>query len=175
MKALRQVIELHHKTGFSNRQIATATGVSRPVVADYIAAYDRCGLSWDEFSTLTDSEAVERMTATKGDIDIRMANAVAFFPYMLKELPSVGMTREGLWNECRAETEVTLAMGHKAGDRLYVDFAGAKRIYSDHGVEREAELFVAILGANRRKTSSSGAGTPSSSSVACRQRSPPTA
>jgi len=41
MKALRQVIELHENTQFSNRQIAAATGVSRPAVADYIAAYDR--------------------------------------------------------------------------------------------------------------------------------------
>lgn len=40
MKALRQVIELHEQTQFSNRQIATATGVSRPVVAAYIAEID---------------------------------------------------------------------------------------------------------------------------------------
>lgn len=39
MKALRQVIELHELTGFSNRQISTTTGVSRPVVAEYLAAY----------------------------------------------------------------------------------------------------------------------------------------
>jgi transposase len=170
MKALKQVIELHHKTGFSNRQIAAATGVSRPVVAGYIAAYDSCGLSWDEFSALTDSKAVERLTKPKGDVDDRMKDAVDFFPYMLTELPSVGVTREGLWTEyrakhpdgfgysqfclhfrawCRAETEVTLTMEHKAGDRLYVDFAGVKRTYREHGVEREAELFVAILGASQ--------------------------
>jgi len=170
MKALRQVIELHHKTGFSNRQIAVASGVSRPVVADYIAAYDRSGLSWDEFAALSDSEAVLRLTPPKGDIDTRMAGAVAFFPYMLTELPGVGVTREGLWGEyklkhpdgfgysqfclhfrswCRAETEVTLTMEHKAGDRLYVDFAGVKRAYRDHGAPREAELFVAILGASQ--------------------------
>lgn len=87
MKALRQGIELHHSTGFSNRQIATATGVSRPVVADYIAAYDRSGLTWDEFAALTDSEAIERLSEPKGEIDARMAAAVAFFPYMLTEFP----------------------------------------------------------------------------------------
>jgi len=170
MKALRQVIELHQRTRFSNRQIATATGVSRPVVADYIAAYTRSGLSWDDFSKLSDSEAIERLTVPKGDAGTRHAAAAAFFPYMLTELPRVGVTREILWNEyrarntdgfgysqfclhfrtwCRAETEVTLTMEHKAGDRMYVDFAGAKRAYLENGVEREAELFVAILGASQ--------------------------
>jgi len=89
---------------------------------------------------------------------------------MLTELPKVGVTRELLWTEykaehpdgyeysqfchrfrtwCRAETEVTLSMEHKAGDRMFVDFAGAKRRYRENGVEREAELFVAILGASQ--------------------------
>ena len=170
MKALRQVIELHELTGFSNRQISTATGVSRPVVAEYLAAYARCGLSWDDFSKLSDSEACDRLAAPKVEQDPRLAAALGFFPYMLKELPRVGVTREILWKEyragnpggfeysqfchhfrtwCRAETEVTLTMEHKAGDRMYVDFAGAKRRYRENGMEREAELFVAILGASQ--------------------------
>jgi transposase len=150
MKALRQIIELHELTGFSNRQISVATGVSRPVVAEYLAAYDRSGLSWEGFSKLSDSEASERLVSPKERQDLRLAAALGFFPYMLKELPRVGVTREILWKEyragnpdgfeysqfchhfrvwCRAETEVTLTMEHKAGDRMYVDFAGAKRRY----------------------------------------------
>jgi transposase len=170
MKALRQVIELHELTGFSNRQISTATGVSRPVVAEYLAAYAGSGLSWDEFSKLADSQAIERLSAPKEGRDPRLAVAIDFFPYMLTELPRVGVTREILWKEyrvkhpdgfeysqfchhfrtwCRAETEVTLTMEHKAGDRMYVDFSGAKRRYRENGVEREAEIFVAILGASQ--------------------------
>jgi transposase len=170
MKALREVIELHQKTEFSNRQISAATGVSRPAVAEYIAAYDRSGLSWEDFSKLTDSEAIQRLTAAKLIKDTRFAAAQDFFPYMLKELPRVGVTREILWNEykakhpdgfeysqfcfhfrawCHAEPDVTLSMEHKAGDRMYVDFAGVRRRYRENGVEREAELFVAILGASQ--------------------------
>jgi len=170
MKALRQVIELYENTQFSNRQIAAATGVSRPAVADYIAAYDRSGLTWDEFSTLTDTQAIARLSATKDEPDKRLATALAFFPYMLTELSRVGMTRDILWREyrtkhpdgfqysqfcthfrawCHAETEVTLSLEHKAGDRMYVDFSGVKRSYKENGVEREAELFVAILGASQ--------------------------
>ncbi len=170
MKALRQVIELHEKTNFSNRQISVVAGVSRPAVAAYIAAYSRSGLSWDDFTKLTDTEAIERLSEPKDEKDKRHADALAFFPYMLTELPKIGVTREGLWNEYRtqhpdgyeysqfcyhfrtwfrAETEVTLTMEHKAGDRMFVDFSGAKRRYRESGVEREAEIFVAVLGASQ--------------------------
>lgn len=170
MRALRQIIELHTGTRFSIRQIAAATGVSRPVVAGYIAAFERSGLTWDAFSQLSDSAAMERLATTQVSVDARLGAAVAFFPYMLTELTRVGVTRELLWNEyrerhpdgfgysqfcyhfrawCQAETEVTMAIDHKAGDRMYVDFSGAKRAYRENGVEREAELFLAILGASQ--------------------------
>lgn len=170
MKAVRQVIELHETTTLSNRQIAAATGVSRPVVAEYLAAYARLGMGWADFSALGDAEAVARLAEPKETSDGRMDAATAFFPRMLKELPRVGVTRELLWREykaknpdgyeysqfchhfrawCRAETEVTLVMEHKAGDRMYVDFAGATRSYRENGVTREAQLFVAILGASQ--------------------------
>ena len=131
MKALRQVIELHEKTDFSNRQISVAAGVSRPAVAAYIAAYSRSGLSWDDFSKLTDTQAIEQLSEPKDEPDERYAVALAFFPYMLTELPKVGVTREVLWDKIpqeisegyeysqfcyhfrtwfRAETEVTLTL-----------------------------------------------------------------
>lgn len=170
MKALRMVIQLHEQTTLSNRQISESTGVSRPVVANYIAGYRLTGLSYEEFSTISDTEAVERIRAAKPVTDTRNSAAIAFFPYMLKELSRVGVTRELLWNEYRAkhpdgyeysqfcnlfkiwhgaESEVTLAMDHKAGDRMYVDFTGAKMKYWERGVVLEAELFVAILGASQ--------------------------
>jgi transposase len=170
MKALRQVIELHEKTSLSNRRISVATGVSRPTVAEYIAAYAQSGLSYEDFSKLSETEAIERLSSSTDNTDTRHAAALAFFPYMLTELSRVGVTRELLWNEyrakhpdgfeysqfchhfrtwCRAETEVTLSMEHKAGDRMFVDFAGAKRSYIEKGIEREAEIFVAIFGASQ--------------------------
>jgi transposase len=127
MKALRQMIELHEKTQFSNRQIAAATGVSRPAVADYVAAYDRSGLSWDEFSSLTDTEVVERLTRPKAIVDERLAAALDFFPYMLKELSRVGMTREILWREYRAK--------HSDGFQ-YSQFCTHFRVDTQRGLQR---------------------------------------
>jgi transposase len=89
---------------------------------------------------------------------------------MFKELPKIGVTRQLLWQEykekypdgyersqfcdlfgrwCTASPDVTMSLEHKAGDKLFVDFAGATRTYYDHGIAREAQLFVAILGVNQ--------------------------
>ena len=39
---------------------------------------------------------------------------------------------------------------HKAGDKMFVDYAGDKLVIVDRkGKERSVEVFVAILGANR--------------------------
>jgi transposase len=171
MKALRQIIELHAVTRLSDRRISAATGVSRPTVSGYIEAYKRSGMGYEEFCGLSDTEAVRRLQDDGKEKDNkRFDDAVAFFPYMLNELPRVGVTRDILWNEykgkhedgyeysqfchlfrnwCSAETEVRLTMEHKAGDRMYVDFSGVRRSYRQNGIEREAELFVAILGASQ--------------------------
>jgi len=171
MRALRQIIELHAVTRLSVRKISAATGVSRPAVSGYIEAYKRTGMGYEEFCELSDTEAVRRLRDEGREKDNkRFADAVAFFTYMLGELPRVGVTRDGLWSEyrnkhedgyeysqfchlfrnwCRTETEVRLTMEHKAGDRMYVDFAGVRRCYRQNGIEREAEIFVAILGASQ--------------------------
>ena len=170
MKAVRKIIELHVKTGFSNRQISEATGISRPVVAQYIDAYTRSGLTWEAFSTLTDTKAIEQLTLPRQTKDPRYQAACAFFPSMLKQMHKVGVTRQMLWAEykvlhpdgyersqfcnlfsqwVKAAPDVTMSLEHKAGDRMYVDFAGATRTYLEHGVERQAQLFVAILGASQ--------------------------
>jgi transposase len=170
MKALRSVIELHCRSGLSQRQISKATGVSRPVVAQEIAAFIQSGLSLEEFAGLPDAQAVDCLSALKPGSAGRSAALLTFFLYMIKELPRTGVTREVLWQEykakhpdgyeysqfchhfrrwCDTETEVTMTMEHKAGDLMYVDFAGSRPSYREGKVEREAELFVAILGASQ--------------------------
>lgn len=170
MNAVRKAIQLHLESSLSIRQLSTLTGISRPALAGYLEAFARTGLAWEEFSGLSDPQAMKLLTRPEGRHDERYDAALAFFPYMLKELPKKGVTRQLLWQEYKAThpdgyersqfcnlfshwhegaPELAMAMEHKAGDRLFVDFAGATRTYFDHGVEREAQLFVAILGASQ--------------------------
>ncbi len=50
----------------------------------------------------------------------------------------------------RNASKVTMHIEHKAGDKMFVDYAGDKLVIVDRkGKERSVEVFVAILGANR--------------------------
>jgi len=172
MNALRMVIELHHKTSLSFRRISEASGVSRPVVAQYIQNFSRTGLSFEEFSVLPDSQLLERLGESKPTGDPRHPVLLEFFPYAVAELSRVGVTRELLWREYKdkhpqgyqytqfchyfnlwrtADPEVTMHIEHKAGDRMYVDFTGKKQSYreSRSGEIKQAEIFVALLGASQ--------------------------
>ncbi len=171
MKKVRSIIELHGKSKLSNRQIGKAMGLSRPAVAKYLSAFKSSGLSIEEALELPDSVLESRLEGPKKPVDERLASARAFFPYMVKELPSVGVTRDILWNEylkqhpdgfgysqfCHhfktwldADPEVTSHIEHLPGDRMYVDFTGKKLPWHDPitGLDMEAEVFVAILGAS---------------------------
>lgn len=161
---------MHNSKTVSQRQISTITGVSRPVVAQYINAFIKSGVSVEEFEGFSDSRVLACLSEPKQAIDGRFADLLAFFPYMTTELPRKGVTRDLLWQEykkthpdgyrysqfcyhfkqlCDSEQEVTLRMEHKAGERMYDDFTGFHPTYWDGKVEREAELFVAILGASQ--------------------------
>lgn len=105
--------------------------------------------------------------------DKRNEDLLSFFPYMDKALRSKkkGVTREFFWNEYilkypdgyrltqfkelyRAwskRVNSVLHIDHKAGDKMYVDFAGKTLPYVDTetGEILQAEIFVSILGASQ--------------------------
>jgi len=172
MKAIRQVLNLAIQGRLSIRLISRACGVSRPTAQKYINAFAQSGLNNDVLSTITDSDLIERLTGHSKLENTRHQDAEDFSPYMLTELQRIGVTRELLWREYRErhpdgysyaqfcehfnrwrkkEMEVTTWMEHKAGDRMYVDFAGKKPFWIDpsNGDLVEAELFVALMGASQ--------------------------
>lgn len=101
----------------------------------------------------------------------RMQSMLRCFPHVDKELKRTGVNRHILWAEyykefpegyqysqfCfyytqwKARVNPTMHMDHKAGDKLYVDFAGQKLSITDKdtGEIITVEVFVAILGASQ--------------------------
>jgi transposase len=55
------------------------------------------------------------------------------------------------YNQGKARVNPTMHLDHRAGDKLYVDFAGGKLSITDKdtGEVIEVEIFVAILGASQ--------------------------
>ena len=170
MRKVREIIRLYEQPGLSQRQISQALGISRPVVSDYITKIKASGLSYQDIEKMPDDTLIEILQKNKAT-DERYKTLHTRFLHLTKELKRLGVTRQILWEEYIQEnpggysysqfcyhyqmwqniSEVTMHMEHKAGDKLFVDFAGKKLFVTDRrtGKKNEVEVFIAILGASQ--------------------------
>jgi transposase len=173
MKKMREVIRLKMSNDFSDRQIARALNISRPVVAKYWRGFQASGLKFEQIETMADSkllQILEKRPVVQNQKCDKYKKLAEYFPYLLKELKRKGVTLNLLWNEykqkhpdgyqysqfcyhfqmwCNA-SEVRMHIKHKAGDKMFVDYTGAKLAIIDpkSGKETLVEVFVAILGSS---------------------------
>lgn len=168
MRRVREVLRLRWGLGLSARQVARSCGLAHPTVLSYVRRAEACGLSWPLPASL-DDEALERRlfpplppsTVPRPEPD---------WPAVHRELKRKGMTLQLLWDEYKAahprgyqytafcvryrrwrkRLDVVMRQDHRAGEKLFVDYAGqtASVIDRSTGEVREAQLFVAVLGAS---------------------------
>jgi hypothetical protein len=103
MHKIRRIIEFHAVNGLSDRQISHLTKVSRPTVAQYLVNFQTSHMDLDTFRKLSDTEALVILTMGRHQTDPTLLAAIAFFPAMNIELRKVGVTRQLLWTEYRAQ------------------------------------------------------------------------
>jgi len=158
--------------GRSTRFIAGQIDSSRNTVRKYLTAFKVSGFTFEEVNLLNDKELEDLFGKTRENHpSSRLQSMQRCFPYVDKELKKTGMNRQLLWeayikefpdgykytqfctyySQWKARVNPTMHMDHKAGDKLYVDFAGEKLSYieRDTGEIIEVEVFVAILGASQ--------------------------
>lgn len=171
MKKIREIVRLHEKCGLSLRKTAQALNLSRPVTNDYYVRCQRSGLTYEIIKDMPDDELLMVLQAETAEVfDKRYQRLAGSFEYFARELKRVGVTRHLLWEEYRRDEpegygysqfcwhfqtwekshELSMHMEHKAGDKLFVDFAGKKLSITDRktGISQPVEVFVAILGAS---------------------------
>jgi transposase len=169
MKKIREVIRLKMGTDLSERQIARALNISRPVVAKYWGCFQASGLKPEQIDTMPDSELLRRLEPQPGvEKSAKYRELTPYFPYFVKELKRKGVTLHLLWEEYRQKhpegyqysqfcsrfqrwrnaPEVSMHIEHKAGDKMFVDYAGEKLALTDPktGEKKPVEVYVAILG-----------------------------
>jgi transposase len=153
--------------GISARQIARSVGVARITVAEYCRRADAAGVSWPLPDGLDDDalDALLFPPAAPG-----AERPVPDWAAVHKQLRSRRhhMTLRLLWLEWReqhpdgwaysqfcehyrrwlATKDVVMRLSYRAGERMFVDFAGDKATWCDPetGEVHEAEVFVAVLG-----------------------------
>lgn len=144
-------------------------GISRNTVKKYLQKFHYLGLSYDETLSVTDlelSELFQEKPLVPEPSD-RYKELEALIPSYLKRLKRKGMTREILYKEYKAshpdgyarstfnqylrrmeqQLRPVMHLEHKAGDKVFIDFAGTKLSIVDRttGEVIPVEVFVAIL------------------------------
>jgi len=169
MRTIREVLRLKWEKKLSNKQIAKSCNISRSTIRDYLERAQRTGLSWPLPPDLDDGrlEALLFPSAPKESSEKRGLPAME---YIRKELTRKRVTLRLLWLEYRQanpdgyqysqfceryhqwsdKLDVSLRQTHRAGEKLFVDYAGQTIPVTDpvSGQTREARLFVAALGAS---------------------------
>lgn len=172
MGKVREIIRLDQQCGLSQREIARALNVSRPVVAQYLADFRASGLKYEGIIDMADDRLLDLFSKKKAvSSDPRYQALAALFPTFGVCLKQKGQTLQNLWQQYIAEhpegysysqfsfhyqvwreaDSVTMHIEYKAGDKMLVDFTGGKLEVVDAatGKIQPVEVFVAILGASQ--------------------------
>jgi transposase len=169
MRHVKEVLRLKWGCGLSDRKIAPSLGISRPTVAEYVRRARAAGLSWPLPETLNDA-ALERLLFPGQPAQSPIQSLTPDWAVVHRELTRKGVTLFLLWQEykaaapegfqyswfCRAyrawtaTLDVVMRQHHRAGEKLFVDYAGPGiPVVNPHtGAVLEATLFIAVLGAS---------------------------
>lgn len=171
MRKIKEVLRLKYETGLGQRQIASSCSIGQATVADYLKRAATAGIAWP----LPEGWDEQRLEAA---LFRRGAQAAAEPPDRLPDFAALReqmqrnryLTLQLAWEEYREKNpdgyrysyfcelyqqwrrklDVVLRQEHKAGEKLFVDWAGATIPWQDRvmGQTRPAFLFLAVLGAS---------------------------
>ncbi len=171
MTKIRQILRLYAQ-GESKRKISERTGVSRNTLKKYIHEYQKKRLTIESINAMSD-HALEAVFGSEVEPvkDSRYDELQLLLPGIEKEMKRKGVTLSHLWKQYRKEHPIgyeltqfyrywrehtgrfkpVMHIEHKAGDKMYIDFAGEKLSITDRetGEVTPVEVFAAILGCSQ--------------------------
>ena len=170
MRKLKEVLRLHFEHKFSNRAISRTCSMSPTTVAEYINRFVHSGLCWPLPEDLDDRRLHEKLFPEPDPGLNPEKRRMPDMKYLHRELRRPGVTLFMLWEEYRerepegySKTQFyehyrswanrlnpTMRQEHKAGEKVFVDYAGKKPEIVDPqtGEILEVELFIGRLGAS---------------------------
>jgi transposase len=170
MRNIRDVLRLHEAEHLSSRAVGIAVGLPRTTVRNYIDRARKVGLHWPLPDDLDDRDLEERLFGRAAPPPAILRRPEPDWAAIHAEMRRPHVTLMLLWSEYRERCHdgfayswfaeryrafadhlpVVLRGNHRAGEKLFLDFAGdkIKIVDPDTGLISEAELFVAVLGAS---------------------------
>ena len=169
MRKIKEVLRLRFEHGLSHRAIATSCGIGITSAREYIVRAKAAGLSWP-LSEEMDEGALGTLLFPPPPRPGEVERALPDWPAVHRELRRKGVTLQLLWQEYRAvypegygysrycelyrawakTLDVTMRFEHKAGEKLFVDYAGPTMevVNPQTGEASEVHVFVAAQGAS---------------------------
>ena len=167
MSQIKQLLQLHEQ-GKNKKFIARSLGISKNTVKAYLTKLTASPLSIEALLTLDDPVLEGKFHAGNPAYkDDRFDHFKANLDYFVKELGRVGVTKQLLWEEYKSDypggyshsqfchhllqhliaRKPSMVLQHKAGEKLFIDFAGKKLSYvdTDTGEVVPCQVFVACL------------------------------
>jgi transposase len=171
MKKIREVLRLKYDRGATTRQIAQSCKLSVSTVSEYLYRASAAGYVWPLTDALTD-EDLERSLFPPRPKSGEPARPLPDWPMVRTELSRKGVTLLLLWREYKREhpdgygysrfagmysewekrSQLSMLQRHKAGEKLFVDYAGLTVRIADPetGEVTAAQIFVAAMGASQK-------------------------
>lgn len=170
MRKIREVLRLKWGLGVEERDIALSVRLSRSTIWEYVRRAKEAGLSWPLPEDLDDVSLEARLF--KSSLGRGVERPEPDWSHIHQERKRPGVTLLKLWQEYaaaqpegtaygyvtfttkyrdwRGSLDATMRLDHKAGDKLFVDYAGQTLGITDPatGEVRQAQVFVATLAAS---------------------------
>jgi len=169
MRKITEVLRLKWQHKLSNRKIAHSCSISHSTVREYLKRARQAGLSWPLDEALDDG-ALEKLLFPPPESMSADGSRMPDMDYIHRELKRKSVTLQLLWHEYKetnpqgyqysrfcelyrqwaGKLDVCLRQHHRAGEKLFIDYAGQTvPIYDPRsGHISQASLFVATLGAS---------------------------
>jgi len=169
MRNIKEVLRLKFAKKRSIREIGNSCVIGSSTVSDYIKRAEDAGLSWPLPADLDDTALENLLFPPKSNPD-PPKRQMPSMEYLYKEKKKKSVTLQLLWHEYKEENpegyqysqfcelygkwvaklDVSLRQNHKAGEKLFIDYAGqtVPVIDSSTGEIKEAQIFISTFGAS---------------------------
>lgn len=170
MRKIREVLRLHYEAHLSARQVAAICAVGKGTIQRYLGWLQAAGLSWPLPDDL-DDVGLERRLFPPPPVALPEERCLPDCAAIHREMQGrKNVTLQLLWEEYKQahplgyayswycdlyrawqrQLDVVLRQEHRAGEKMFVDYAGQTVPVTDpeSGEVRPAQVFVAVLGAS---------------------------
>jgi len=169
MRKIKEILRLKWQNGCSDAQIADSCKIARSTVREYLRRAQEAGLTWPLEPDLDDRH-LENLLFPVREAGSCAEHRMPSMEYLFRELKRKRVTLQLLWYEYKQvnpegyqysqfchlyrqwvkKLDVTLRQEHRAGEKLFIDYAGQTAPIVDRSTGEiiEAQIFIATLGAS---------------------------